>query len=64
MALKEESEVLNEMKEKDHDFINGEISLAVHRLKRLPQEKGLKRQEVVVFSANSVERVSLNLDTL
>ncbi len=50
MALKKEKEVLNDIEEKDqygtlHDFTAGKKHLGVHRLKRFPHEKKLKRLE-------------------
>ncbi len=39
MALKEKCEVLNEMKEKDHDFINGEIYFSCSQTEKTSSRK-------------------------
>ncbi len=68
-VLKEESQELNENEEKylvdkNPDFIRKKNILAARRLKRLPHEKELRRQELEVSPANTVEKVLLKMKPL
>ncbi len=69
MALKAESQELNEMEENDrygkHDFTNGEKYFSCSQIEILPHKTLLKRLELdVITPVESVEKVSTEIQNL